>query len=226
MKASDWKPVGQFVSKLQDLYAVSRDTFAEMDIGADIIPWLVGDGKKPFVAKLKELGTEFNGVWRVRLTNDKNVMYVNLDAPPRLPFDHAVIGSNAGGGWVKVEKRGDRLFVEGKRVVLYFPNRRGDGVVVPRFQEMFSNKHPEHPNLLDALFDFPHFVPKNWKCNARSIFFGAVVFQGGSSLNPILYVRGFSFDAGAVAGVGVWCSDYAGFDNKWSPHVAMAVRQN
>lgn len=79
MKASDWKPVGQLVSKLQDLFAVVRDTFTEMGIGFDIIPWLVGDGKGVFVEKLKALGMEFNKTQRIRLTDDKNVMYVNLD---------------------------------------------------------------------------------------------------------------------------------------------------
>lgn len=229
MKVSDWKPVGQFVSKLQDLYAVSRDTFAEMNVGSDIILWLVGEGKEEFVAKLKALGAEFRKVQRVRLTNDKNVMYVNLDAPPILPFDHAVIESNAGGGWVKVEKRGDRLFVEGKSIVLYFPSPQGGRIALSRPQDMFLDKRPEHPNILDALIDFPYFIPKNWKRNARSIFFAAVVFRSTDSTNRGLFVRGFSFGKDIMTGVETgadrWRSDYAGFDNNWSSRTAMAIRE-
>lgn len=59
-KVNEWKSsVGPLVARLQDLYAAVRDTFGEMGIGNEIIPWLAGDGRNSLVEKLKVLGAEF-----------------------------------------------------------------------------------------------------------------------------------------------------------------------
>ena len=59
-KVNEWKSgVGPILAKLQDIYAAVRDTFGEMGVGTEIIPWLSSDWRNFLVKKLKELGTEF-----------------------------------------------------------------------------------------------------------------------------------------------------------------------
>ncbi|MDO8566909.1 MAG: hypothetical protein Q7R58_02015 [bacterium] len=177
---------------MQDLYTTVRDTLGGQGIGMDIIPWLAGDGKKSFVEKLKALGTEFNNARRIRLTDNKNLIWVNLDAPPKLPFDGAEVEENAGGGWVQVERRKTGLFVDGKRVILHFDEGQKGGKVMEgsKLAEALTGKSVEHPNVLDALIEHPHLIPNKYKQDGQGriicIFFWAVKFRhrGG-----YLYVR-------------------------------------
>ncbi len=144
-KVNEWKPIGLLMSKLQDLYTTARDTLGGMGIGTDIIPWLAGDGKKKLVETLKTLGTEFNNTRRIRLTGNKNVIYVNLDAPPKLPFDGAEVKENAGGGWVKVDRRKTGLYVDGKKIILHLDEgQKGSNVMVgTKLKEALTGKSVE-----------------------------------------------------------------------------------
>ena len=52
---------------------------------------------------------------------------VNLVASPRLPFNGAEVESHIGEGWVIVEKRADRLYLNGRKFVLYLSRRQQNG---------------------------------------------------------------------------------------------------
>ena len=185
MAANDWKLIGLFVSKLQDLYVVVRDTFAEMNMGIniEIIPWLIGDGKKSFIEKLKALGTEFDAQRRIRLTDDPNIIFVNLDAPPKLPYKDTEVRENTRGGWVKLEKRMFGLYVNGKKIILHLDLGQKDRREIGgyKLKEALTEKLVEHPNILDALLEYPHLIPDEFKPGENShikcIVFWAVVFH-------------------------------------------------
>lgn len=220
-KVNEWKPLGLLMSKVQDLYTTVRDTLGGMGIGLDIIPWLAGDGKKALVETLTALGTEFNNTRRIRLTGNKNVIYVNLDAPPKLPFDGAEVKENAGGGWVKVERRKTGLYVNGKKIVLHLDEGQKDGKVMvgTKLKEALTGKSVEHPNILDALMEHTHLIPDDWKQDGQGrtiyIFFWAVVFRhrGG-----FLYVRCLYWDFGA------WQTDCGWLGSGWDGRNPAAVR--
>ncbi len=221
MKVGDWKPIGQLLSHVQEIYTTIREAFAETGAGAEILPWLVSNGKESFVRVLKTLGAEFVATQRIRLTDDKNVIYVNLDAPPKIPFAGAEVYSNTGGGWVKVEHRKAGLYVDGKKIVLHLDERQKDGKVIVghRLRDALSGKIVEHPNILDALIELPHLAPEDWKRDElgriRFIFFWAVIYRDsdGDLCVRCLYFRGDG-----------WCSHYCRLDRGWDGRSPAALR--
>ena len=183
----NWKEVEQFLAVLWSLFAVIYNTFKEALIGIEIIPWLITDGKDFFIDNfLKPLGEEFLKNQRIRVLSDTIIM-VNLDAAPRLPFDGAQIEKNDGGGWVKVEKRKDELYVDGRKVILRIIERQKNGKTIRGYElhDELSGELVLHPNILDALREHLNLIPKKWR-NAGCIFFWGAIFRssGGN-----LYVR-------------------------------------
>lgn len=220
-KQLDWKQIGQFFSVLLSVFTIIRDTFKEMQVGIEIIPWLVGDGREYFVEKfLKPLGTEFLSTRRIEVLSETVIM-VNLDVAPKLPFNGAQIEENKGGDWVKIEKRKDGLYVDGRKIILYLSERQKDGKVIRghKLREEVSGKPVLHPNILDALLEHTHLIPEEWKKNADGkiifIFFWAVIFRDPSDGN--LYVRSLYFRGGQ------WYSNYFWLDNDWNGHNPSAL---
>ena len=128
---------------------------------------------------------------RVRVVN-KTTIEVNLASPPKLPFDSAAIEHNAGGGWVRVEKKKDgHLYIDGKKFLLHLEGGQKTGVIVgKKLREMLAGKSVLHPNIMDALFDYQHLIPDYCKQDERGrtryIFFWGVVYRGSDG---DLYVR-------------------------------------
>lgn len=195
----NWKIIGQFVAVLNHVIEV----FKKLGASSDILSWLVGEGKDFFEQKvLTPLVEEFRQTERVQVLNG-NTILVNLDAPPRLPFAGAVIHNTPKGkGWVRVERRGADLFVDGKKVILPISDRqKGDGVISGiELQAELESKSVLHPNIMDALVEkAPHLIPEYWKRNEAGetlyIFFWDVVFRNPSDGN--LFVWSFCWDDGA-----------------------------
>ena len=132
---------------------------------------------------------------RIRVINETTIM-VNLDAPPRLPFNGSQIESQVGSGWVKVEKRDDVLYVDGHKIILYLSRKQKREEVIKghALREALAKKFVLHPNIMDALIDHPHLIPEDWKKdekgNTRHIFFWAVIFSDG---RDHFYVRQLYF---------------------------------
>lgn len=196
----DWKVIGKLISILSKLYVVIRDTFNQMAVGLEIVEWLIYEGKDSFVEEfLKPLGVKFLATQRIKVIN-KNTIMVNLDAPPKLPFEGAIVEANTGGGWVEVKNRKDKLYQDGCEIGLYLSERQKDGQVIKghELRKKVSGKPVLHPNVLDALFEHQHLIPENWKKDEngkiRFIFFWAVIFR--DSDDGRLYVRFFYFRDG------------------------------
>lgn len=214
MKKMNWKVAGQFFSFLLNLFAIVRDTFAEMKVGIEIVEWLLGEGKEAFREKfLKPLGAEFLATQRVKVVNDTTIM-VNLDAPPKLPFDNAKIEKNSGGGWVKVEKREGELYVDDYRVVLHLSEQQKNSRMSGHeLRKELSGKPVLHPNILDALLEYPDLIPEDWKKDEDRyiyIFFWAVIFR---SSDGNLCVRCLYFSGGQWNGGCYWLGrDWVGIN--------------
>lgn len=71
-KQLDWKELGQFLNRLLQLFTIIRDTFTEMEIGLDLIGWLIGDGKPKFIKWLKSLGQKFLVVQQLSITTSSS----------------------------------------------------------------------------------------------------------------------------------------------------------
>ena len=210
----NWKKVGQFVAILVRVFSLIQDTYDKMKVGLEILPWLIGDGKEVFVMKfLEPLGREFLTTQRIRVI-DENTIEVNLDAPPTLPFDGARVEHHVGGGWVKVQKRPDGLYVDGRKVELYLSERQ-QGVRLVRGHELreeVSKKLILNSNVLDALAEYPDLVPEDWKRDAAGdilyIFFWATIFRD-IRFEQSLSVRFFYF------GILGWQKGYFQVRDNW-----------
>jgi len=227
VKKLDWKSLGQFVSVLVSLFALIRDTLAKAGVGIEILPWLLDEGKDVFVTEfLESLGAKFLVTQRVRVVNTTTIM-VNLDVAPRLPFDGAIVESHSGGGWVKVQRRKGGLYVDGRKVVLYWSGRQkgGESLKGHELRDELTGKPVLNANLLDAVYENPHLIPEEWKRdengNILFIFFSGTIYRGPRTVG--LYVRCLCFLDGT------WSRFYDGWlDRGWDGDdpVALLASQN
>jgi hypothetical protein len=214
MKPLDWKELGRFNSVLLNLFSIVRDVFSGMKIGIEIVGWLTTGGKEILVRELEALGTAYHAAHPVEVIDEKSIR-VNLDAPPKMPFDGPFTGikSKTGSGWVMVEKREDGLYVDGRKVILWISKRKG--ITGYELREEVLGKPVLHPNILDALLEYPQLIPEEWKEKSkggytRYIFFWGVVFFRHTDN---LYVRQLFYDGGGEWGSIAKClSDGLPFD--------------
>jgi len=149
-----------------------------MGVGLEIIDWITDGGESVFVDEfLKPLGLRFQEQQRTVYVN-RSTIRVNLNVPPKLPFDGAEIEVNNGDGWVTVQKRSGELYVDGCRVKLYLSEDQKDGKIIQgdSLLQKIKDKRVLHPNILDALMDFPYLIPMKWK--DYHIYFCGVIFRG------------------------------------------------
>lgn len=58
-RESSWKDLGRFNSTLLNLFAIIREVLAGMEIGIEIVGWLVGEGKEVFAENFTGLIQQF-----------------------------------------------------------------------------------------------------------------------------------------------------------------------
>ena len=125
-------------------------------------------------------------VSRLQIFRKSDTLYVDLDAPPKLPFTDANVKQNVCGGWVKLEKQSSGLYVDGRKVVLHFDEGQKDHRTITgyKLKETLADRLLVHPNLLDVLLKHPRFVPLDFleffgrnKTSHASIVFLGVVFR-------------------------------------------------
>ncbi len=137
---------------------------------------------------------------------------VDCNATPVLPFSGAEIELHTLGGIVKIEKKGDGLYVDGKKVVLHLSKKQQNGKTIKGhdLREELTGKKVLNACMLDYLLANPHFIPENWKKdekgNTRYIFFWGTIFR---SSNGSLHVRFLFFLDGN------WQSLYYWLVNVW-----------
>lgn len=221
MKKTDWKSLGWLVSVFVSLFALVRDTLTKAGVGIEILAWVTGEGKKQFMEDfLQPLAARFLATQRWK-TISTNTIMVNLGVLPSLPFDSAVIEKHEGSGWVKVQKRRDSLYVDGRRVILHFSERQQDGKCLKGYElrDELTGKPVLNANVLDALFENQHLLPEDWKKDAAGnisfVFFWGIIYRSPSSGS--LYVRCLCF------GDGSWIRSYRWLGDDWNGDYPAAV---
>ncbi len=133
----------------------------------------------------------------------------DLAIPCRLPFNGAERVSPAKSGVVKLEKRGDDLYLNGKRIELWLSDRQKNGGRVVG-HELRIEREKLGGNLsakiLDYLEEHPELWPESWKKDAGGntiyIYFWDDIFRYPAS--DSLYVR-----------YGYWCGGRVVSDSHW-----------
>lgn len=224
----NWKYFGQLFSAQNQLFGIVRDTFAPMQIGAEIIPWILEDGKQIFVENLQKLGRELLFTHGVKVV-DTNTILVRLDTVFIMPFENAEVveidnAERVVENWAKVEKRANELYVNGCKVVLCLSSRQeGENFLWGHdLYEELKGLNTLHPNILDVLIRHPHFFPEEMRRKVERypfyIFFWKKVFSdnlGG------LYVR-FAYEDTN----GKWCMDYCEFGLRFFHNFRAAMLKN
>lgn len=166
----------------------------------------------------KQYQAKLEAAERVRVVN-KTTLVVNLASAPKLPFDGVTVKHNAGGGWVKVEKKKDgHLYVNGKKVLLRLEEGQKVGVVGGHeLRKALTGKSTLHPNVMDALFDYPHMIPEYYKQDSQNrtlyICFWDVIYGSAGGL-CVRFL--FWFD-------GAWQRDYHWLDGVFGVRGPAAV---
>jgi len=223
-KPFDWKMAGKYQAYQNQLLAICRDTLSPMKVGLEIIEWLSGEGREYFKEHLKLLGREFQKHNRVRVIS-KNAIEVNLELPPKMEIEGAkVFYQTSFGEWTKVEKRGDELWVDNRRVILYWNNgQKNSERIVGNvlYVDFYNKKTALHPNIMDALAKFPHLIPEEWKrgenYDHRDVFFWGVTFKSPEGNVFVRYL---------CLGDGQWRRDYRYLDRDWTKFDPAAILEN
>jgi hypothetical protein len=149
--------------------------------------------------RLNERGDELVSGFKELLGNLAAVAVgdvVDCDADASIPSGYNwTIERHIKGGKVRLERRGDNLYVDGKKIVLHLVKRQtGNGVV----QGYELRKELENgklvllnANILDYLLDHPEMIPDSWK--GKAIFFWGTVYR---SSDGDLRVRCLYWDGG------------------------------
>lgn len=157
-KSIDWREFGQFLSIVINIFTIIRDTFRQMNIGMEIIPWLIDDGKRFFVDKfLIPLGNEF-------LTMHQGTHIIDCDADPILRRGCSLKKHTKGGKleWKFGIAKICASALNGKHLLSEF---------IEAFEREFGLELALNIEVLDYLFDHQFLIPEAWKINWVKILF-------------------------------------------------------
>ena len=182
--------LGQIVRKLVTLSPETHGVLIDLLTNLNDYQWVVAT--KRFLRKEQQWPVEIKLWERI---SDREIR-VNLDACPKLPFDDAKIEWNKGSGWITVERRGDDLYVDDKKVLFHLVDGQKTGNVQGYgLCAQLKSQLTLHSNVLDALFENIKLIPESWKVDeygrTRFIPFWAVGFCGldGGLFVRVLYWR-------------------------------------
>lgn len=154
---------------------------------------------------------EFRGV--IRGTHEIRPIdhIIDLAVPCKLPFKGAERVSSAKSGIVKLERRGDDLYIDSKKIELFLSKKQKGGSYIVGHdlrKELEARGGNLSGSVLDHLEAHPELWPEPWKKddqgNTIYVFFWDDIFRnsGGS-----LYVRCGYWDEGGVVSHCSWLDD-------------------
>lgn len=137
---------------------------------------------------------------------------LDLATIPGLPFNGATIVEHQGTGIVRLERREDDLYLDGKKIELHLSPKQKKGTIGGNdLRKYLEGKPVLGAAVLDYLLAHPELIPDSWKVNEAGntlyIFFWGTIYRGADGH---LYVRYLCwFDER-------WVSDYYWLDDDWS----------
>jgi hypothetical protein len=107
---------------------------------------------------------------------------IDLSAPARLPFDGASLEVHRGEGIVKLERRSDDLYLDGKKLNLFVSKKQKGGIVGHELRKELEKRGGNvSTKVLDHLVDHPDLWPESWKKdkdgNTVYVFFWDDIFR-------------------------------------------------
>lgn len=146
-KSIDWKEFGQFLSVVINIFTTIRGTFCQMNVGMEIVPWLIDDGKSFFIDKfLIPLGNEF-------LAMHQGTHIIDCDADPVLRRGWSVKKHTKGGKlkWEFGVARIGASFLGGKCLLSEF---------IEALDKEIGIEFAFNANVLDYLFIHQSLIPE------------------------------------------------------------------
>jgi len=129
----------------------------------------------------------------------EHVVFVNMDEAVVRGEDHERTSwrTQHGLGWVRVERRGELLYVSGRQVVLHIEHDQEttpvSGFVMAR---RLQQKHVLGFRVLSALTANPYMIPASWKQDRKGRPYW-LFFWGEGFVDPVeQYVRYLAWDEG------------------------------
>lgn len=108
---------------------------------------------------------------------------IDLSALARLPFDGATLEVHRGSGIAKLERRGDDLYLDGKKINLFLSKKQKVGSIGGHDLRKEVEKRGDNVSakVLDYLVDHPELWPESWKKdkggNTVYVFFWDDIFR-------------------------------------------------
>lgn len=139
---------------------------------------------------------------------------IDTDLDPKLPFDGAKVEHHAKMGKVTIERRGDELRIDDRKVILHRSDRQQNGELIYGYElrEELSGKSVLNACVLDFLLEHTNFFPESWKNDeaGNAIFFWGTVYRFGSGNT---YIRCISSSGLALSEGFSWIGHYWGNRN-------------
>jgi hypothetical protein len=138
---------------------------------------------------------------------------INLDSPAKLPFDGAVPEVHRGTGIVKLEKKADGVYLDGKKLSIFLSEGQKNGRVVGKVlcTELEVRGNNVSAKVLDTFVEHPELYPEEWKKDEKGntlyVFFWDDIFRDPADGD--LYVRYGFWVGGKVVSLYYW------LDNDW-----------
>ncbi len=122
---------------------------------------------------------------------------IDTDLDPGLAFDGYEVEFHAKGGRVIIERRGEELWINGRKVILYRSDEQQKGAWICgyRLREELSGKPILNACILDFLLEHTGFIPESWKKDREDrilcIFFPGTAYRrsDGSVCYRCLYFQ-------------------------------------
>ena len=130
---------------------------------------------------------------------------VDFGADPFLP-DGWKVEEHQKGKVAKLERKGDDLYLDGKKIEFWLSSEQKRGVITGNIlRAKLKGKSVLNANMLDHLLKNPHLIPEAWKKdengNTRYIFFWGTVYRGAGGN---LYVRYLDWDGDRWVWYCIW----------------------
>ena len=117
---------------------------------------------------------------------------VDFSADPFMP-DGWSVEEHQKGKVAKLERKGDDLYLDGKKIEFWLSSEQKRGVITGNIlRAKLKGKPVLNANLLDHLLKNPHLIPEAWKKdengNTRYIFFWGTIYRDADGSIYVCYL--------------------------------------
>lgn len=173
--------LGAWTRRTNEIIKRINEGSLDFEESMDLLQGVVIENKHPFRGVLR-------GTHEIKAIEHA----VDCSLEPSKPGSNFTIELNKKGGVVRLERRGDDLYVDGKKIVFSLSKKQINGKVITGhdLREELSGKKVLSAIILDYLLAHPELIPESWKKDEKGntwfISFWGTIFRGSDGN---LYVR-------------------------------------